>query len=152
MPLIPFTSTPIIIPVSDRTFNDTIIKQKAKFISLNHNQNDKESKATVTVEVYMYGNDNGDYGSLLTGPGFQPYTYNLTADNDCIVKVADGSIVAIRTDEPSEIWNAKALLCEDDVMFQGDFFEMLRETQSIKIGDLIRQHITNADALGRFIK
>lgn len=153
MPLEHYEKTSIEMPVSDRIFNDTIIKQKARFVALNHSQNEIESRATVTAVVSMFANDNGAYGQELTGNGFHPYNVNMVADNNCLVDATDGSIVAIR--EPGESdaqWRAKADLHEKPVMFQGDYFEYLREHQPLIIGDLIRLHITQSDAMGLFTR
>lgn len=150
MPLLPFKSNRIEIALSDRVYNDTIIKQKATFTSLIHTQNEIESRAIITILVTMYANDNGEFGTLLSGPGFQPYQVNLVADNNCIVNAESGEIIAVRTTESTEIWLAKAELLEENAMFQGDFFEMLRDTQPIRIGELIKLHITQADSMNKF--
>ena len=150
MPLAPYTTTQIEIPVTDRVFNDTTIKQKAVFTTLTHTQNEKSSKAVIEVLVSMYANDNGDYGQKLSGQGFSPYFSKLGADNDTIVNAQTGEILLVRTDESDALWQARADMHPDTVMFQADFFLMLRDTQTIEIGNLIKQHITQADALGRF--
>jgi hypothetical protein len=150
MPLVPYTKSDIEIAVSDRIYSDTIIKQKAKFTALHHTQDENGSRVAVTVLVTMYANDNGEYSQELTGQGFKPYYVTLIADNNCLVNVADGAILAIRSIETIMEWQAVATAYEQAVMWQGDFFEMVRETQSINIGALIRQHITAADAIGKF--
>lgn len=151
MPLSPFTPTQIVIPVADRTFNDTIIKQKATFTRLTHHQSETSSSVTVDVTVSMYANDNGVYGMALSGMGFAPYHKSLGADNNTLVDAQTGEILEIKADdEPLDMWLAKAAEHEKLVMFQADFFLMLRDNAPIEIGKLITKHITDADALGRF--
>lgn len=150
MPLSPFTPTQIVIPVADRAYNDTIIKQKAMFTRLTHHQSETSSSVTVDVIVSMYANDNGAYGMPLTGLGFAPYHKSLGADNNTLVDAETGEILAIRADEPQDVWEANAAEHDKLVMFQADFFLMLRDNAPIEIGKLITKHITDADALGRF--
>jgi hypothetical protein len=150
MPRLPYTRQHIELPVSDRVYQDTTFKQKARFTKLVHDQSETESKVVVTVLVTMYANDNGTYGMLMTGKGFQPYPVDMTADNSCLVDAETGEILAERTTESNAHWAAIADLHPKNVMWQGDFFEMLRDSQDIRIGNLITQHIQNADRLGRF--
>jgi len=135
--------------VSDRVVGDTIIKQKATFVSLSHNQNTSGSYASIQVLVEMYANVAGDYGDKLSGPGIGTYYVTMNAENNTIVNAETGAILHVRNGESEAVWQALAELSPEPVMFQGDFFEMLRE-QPVKIADLIRAHIANADALGRF--
>ena len=74
----------------------------------------------------------------------------LVADNDTIVDATTGQILAIRNDETETTWLAKADAYEQDVMLQGDFFEEVCITLPVVIGNLIKEHITNANAMGRF--
>jgi hypothetical protein len=152
MPLIPHIPTPIEVSVSDRKVNDTTIKQKAVFQRLEHRiaYND-EARVAVTVLVELYAADGDSYGEKLVGPGFAGYTVELVADNQTIVDVTTGEILAINTGYKSKMaWEAEAQGYEQPVMFQGDFFELIRDNQPIVIGDLIRQHIAQADAMGKF--
>jgi hypothetical protein len=135
--------------VSDRVAGDTIIKQKATFVSLSHTQNTSGSYASIQVLVEMYANAAGAYGDKLSGPGIGTYHVTMNAANDTIVNAETGTILHVRSGESEGAWQALAELSPQPVMFQGDFFEMLRE-QPVKIADLIRSHIANADALGRF--
>lgn len=150
MALIPYKTEQIIIPVADRIFNDTIIKQKATFTTLTHTQTANGSNVRVEALVTMYSNDNGDYGKPLTGSGFAPYFVTVGADNDTIVNAQTGEILLVRTNESDAFWKAKADTNPEPVMFQADFFIMLRDTQSIEIGELIKKHIIQANNLGRF--
>jgi hypothetical protein len=152
MPLIQHTPQLIEVAVSDRKINDTTIKQKVVFQSLLHRQmSTGESRVGVTVQVNLYAADGDGYGSQLTGNGFTPYMVELVADNQTIVDASNGAILAINTDYKSKAdWEAAANEYEQAVMFQGDFFELLRDNTAIEIGDLIRQHIAQADAMGKF--
>ena len=147
--LISFTSTPIEIPVSDRVSGDTVIKQKATFVSLYHCQENGESKASIDVIVKLYGVSGDTYGAELQGPGFFPYRVTLVADNRTIVNAQTGEIKAIRQFETDEEWIAKAEGFDEPVMFQGDFFEMLRG-MDIKISDLIQANIVHANEMNKF--
>lgn len=140
------------LPVADRQQGDTRIRQRARFVGLAHGQSaDGTCTATITVLVSLYAAEGDGYGEPLTGPGFSPYSATLAADNQTLVAVESGQILAIRQGEQEAAWQAKIeeLSRERDTMLQGDFFEVLRE-QTIKIGDMIRQHIQQADAMGRF--
>lgn len=150
MALVNYKTRKIEIELADRVIADTVIKQKAKFISLYHSQNETDSFATITVTVSLYSADNGVYGAELTGAGFSSYNVVLIADNNTIVNAQTGAILLIRSYESNEVWKATAEQFTENVMFQGDFFEMLRDTQSINIGDLIKQHITQANEMGKF--
>lgn len=154
MPLVPFQTEQITLDVQDRVYAGTTIKQKATFTRLAHTQSANTSNVAIDVRVSMYADDRGAYGPELSGPGFQPYNRQLGADNDTLVNAQTGAILQVRKTgagrESDDIWMAVAELHPEAVMFQADFFLMLRDTQPIKIGDMIRQHITQADALGRF--
>lgn len=151
MPLLPGARALIEIAVASRTIVDTLIKQKAKFVSLLHQQTEAgESLVIVTVRVALFAADGDGFGPALEGPGFSAYEVQLRADNQTVVDAQTGAILAIRLGEPEADWQNKLASYEQPVMLQGDFFEYLRENQPIKIGEMIRQHITQADAMGRF--
>ena len=152
MPLIAHTPTPIEVPVSDRKVNDTTIKQKAIFQRLEHRiLPSGEARVGVNVLVNLYAADGEAFGEKLTGNGFQSYMVELVADNQTIVDASSGAILAINTGYKSKAdWEAQAQAYEQPVMFQGDFFELIRDNQSVEIGGMIRQHIAQADAMGKF--
>jgi hypothetical protein len=140
------------LAISDRQQGDTLIRQRARFLALAHGQSaDGTCTATISVLVSLYAADGDGYGELLTGPGLSPYAVTLTADNQTLVAVQTGQILAIRQGEQEAAWqaNIEELSREQATMLQGDFFEALR-AQPINIGDMIRQHIQQADAMGRF--
>ena len=154
-----YTPTPIVLPVSDRVVGDTVIKQKARFAGLLHLQTDEgECNARITVRVSLYAADAtapDGYGPLLDGPGLSRYTAELVADNNTLVDKRDGSILlyngklAIRQLLSAQEWEEAAAPAY--AMLQGDFFELLRENGLPgTIADMIRLHIQQADAMGRF--
>ena len=152
MPLAPFKSTPIEVVVSDRIINDTVIKQKAVFESLTHRQMNGQSNAIIVLNVTMYASKDGEFGEQLTGDGFLVRRKELTAANDTLVDANTGEVLAVNdTYMPTDEWVKTAEGFKQVVMFQGDFFEFLRDNVAIEIGAVIRQHIANADKLGRFV-
>lgn len=155
MPLITHTPSPIVVEVSDRKINDTVIKQKVVFQRLEHRiQTDGTSRVGVSILVELYAANGTAYGEKLTGNGFNSYYDELVADNNTIVDVQTGDILAINViafgykNQPD--WIQQANDFKQDVMFQGDFFEVMRDSQPVQIGALIRHHITQADAMGKF--
>lgn len=155
MPLISHPPTPIIVEVSDRKINDTVIKQKVVFQRLEHRiQPDGTARVGVSILVELYAASGAGYGEKLSGNGFNPYYDELVADNDTIVDAQTGDILAININgfghKSQDDWTKQANEFKQNVMFQGDFFEVLRDTQPVEIGALIRQHITQADAMGKF--
>ncbi len=151
MPLLPGARTLIEIPVADRVFLDSVIRQKARFVSLVHHQYESgESLAHIAVEVRLYAADGDGFGPVLDGPGFAPYRVELAADNQTVVDAQTGAILAIRQGEAEADWQEKLTGYAQPVMLQGDFFEYLRENVDVRIGDMIRLHIAQADAMGRF--
>jgi hypothetical protein len=155
MPLILYTPSVIELAVSDRVAGDTRVRQKARFVSLFHQQTPEgESSVRIVVCVRLYAAAGDDYGPALTGPGFSSYEATLGADNRTLVDARPehaGDVLAIREfGQTQASWQAVVDSFEQPTMLQGDFFEMLRDNQPVQIGDIIRQHIMRADALGRF--
>ncbi len=151
MARIPFTRTLIEVPVADRRIGDTLIKQKFRFTTLTHEQNlDGVCRVAINGVVTMYASEGGEYGPALTAAGFTARPVTMAADNQTLVDAATGAILAIQQDESAAEWAARINSFPQDTMLQGDFFEYLREHADVRIGDLIRQHIAQADALGRF--
>lgn len=77
----------------------------------------------------------------------------MQAQDNTLVSVADGKkglILATRTNESAEEWEAVAAQIAEPVLGQGDFFELLRDTQAVEIRAMIELHIRQADAQGRF--
>lgn len=145
MAQLPFSRTHIELPVADRLPG---IKQKARFVRLSHGQADNgQCDATITVLVTMYAADGEGYGPALSGPGFSSYLVDLTADNNCLVDATTGAVLARRNGINSVDWQATIDSFAQPTMLQGDFFEYLREHVDVRIGDLIRLHITQADAV-----
>jgi hypothetical protein len=156
MPLVPFAPPLIELPISDLQVGDTLIRRKARFESLLHQQSaDGQSFVRITVRVCPYAAAGAGYGQALTGPGFASYQAQLGADNMTLVDASSGeqagAILAVRgLGQTDEDWQAVAAAFAQPVMLQADFFVYLRENEAIKIADVIRHHIQRADALGRF--
>ena len=152
MPLQAYPRTPITLPVADRRVADTLVRQQAMFLQLTHTQaEDGQCRATVTVRVDLYAAAGDGYGQRLMGNGFSSYTVQLVAANDTLVDAQTGAILAIQLPGQSGAdWQAHLDSFSQATMLQGDFFEYLRENQPIKIGDMIRQYIQQADAAGKF--
>lgn len=151
MPLLAHTPTIIELPVADRVAGDTLIRQKARFVSLLHTQSPAgECRAVITVLVSLYAADGPGFGPALQGLGFQNYTVELVAANDTLVDAETGQILAMHQGQDAETWQALCNGYTRPVMLQGDWFEAIRETQPVLIGEMIRQHIQQADAMGRF--
>ncbi len=152
MPRLPFSRTIIDVPVCDRQFGDTLIKQRARFTTLTHEQNlDGTCRVAISVVVTMHATVAGEYGEPLAAPGFTARPYVLAADNSALVDVTPGAtfgaILARRgAMETEQQWLDRTDTFAQPTMLQGDFFEYLRENQDVRIGDLIRQHITQSDA------
>jgi hypothetical protein len=152
MALAPYTPTSIVLPVADRVLGTTVLKQLATFVSLHHDYDAHDQpQARIVVSVQMFGiGPDGSLGPALVGDGFSKREIVLMAANDTLVDAATGEILAIRTFAAGENWQAVLDRYEQPTMLQGNFFEYLRDNAAINIGGLIRQHIQNADALGRF--
>ena len=156
MPLVPYVPPLIDLPISDLQVGDTLIRRRARFESLLHQQDASgQSFVRITVRVCPYAADGAGYGEALTGPGFASYQAQLGADNATLVDAtpgeAAGAILAVRAlGQSDEAWQAVADSFAQPVMPQADFFVYLREKEAIKIADVIRHHIQRADALGRF--
>ena len=153
MALITHPRTLIEVPLTDRVFDDTTIKQDAIFIGLRHDQNHDTGVGivSITVLVKSFASDNGAKGIYLGDKGMYDKRIDLVADNDTIVNAATGEILAIRTRmmTPND-WQSIIDALTVDYAYQGDFFIQLREAAPIVIGDMIRQHIAQADAMGKF--
>jgi len=147
MPLFPFEHQPIEVPVTDRSTASTTIKQKARFLTLHASQNPLSGEITVTIRVRvdLYADDNGQYGELLTGKGLTSYEVSLLADNNTAVDPQTGAVRHIRTAQTTDEWQALLAADEAPLMLQGDWFEMLLNTQQVAIGPMLRQFIEQAD-------
>jgi hypothetical protein len=156
MPLLPFTPPLIELQISDLQVGDTLIRRKARFESLLHQQEaGGQSFVRIVVRVCPYAAQGSGYGPALSGPGFASYSAQLGADNRTLVDATPGeqagSILAVRElGQSDEAWQTVVDSYPQATMLQADFFVYLRENEPIKIADVIRHHITRADALGRF--
>jgi hypothetical protein len=155
MPQQPYTPSIIELPVSDLQYGDTRVRQKARFKSLFHEQTPEgESSVRIVVIVSPYAAEGDGFGPLLSNKVFKSYECPLMADNLTLVDARAefaGEVLATRVLGQSDAdWQVIVDGFEQPTMLQGDFFEMLRDTQAVPIGGLIRQHIMRADALGRF--
>jgi len=155
MPLITPLLPVIESPVSDRVSGDTRFRQKALFLNMFHQQLPNGiASVQVVVRVSLYAADAtapDGYGPRLTGSGLSSYESTLTADNTTLVDAATGEQLAQKPLGQTDVeWQAVIASFSQNTMLQGDFFLMLRESQPVQIGDMIRHHIQQADAMGRF--
>jgi hypothetical protein len=158
MPLYPALRQRIIIPLTNLVFGDTIIKQQGIFLELRHAQDAAGvCQATIDVQVVPYAAEGDDYGPMLPARKVNITVDTLYANNDSIVDASTGAILRIRkplTDmarESESEWLAIAEAYAQSVMFQGDFFEVMRRFSPIDIEEMIITHIQQADAMGRFL-
>jgi hypothetical protein len=147
MGLISHTQTPIEVEVSDRVYNGTIFKQKARFKDMFIHQDDYDGVCTVKVTVIVspYANNNGAYGERINGKGLSSYEIPLVADNNCAVDPKTGAVKYMRGDQMLEDWLMILGTKEEPLMLQGDYFEMLMHDQSVPIGPMLKDFILQAD-------
>jgi hypothetical protein len=134
----------IIIPVQDLVYADTAFKQKAHFIELRHRYQ-HGPYASIDVDVYRYSADPSKpdgYGDII--PNIPPRRFTLEAKNDTLVEKKSGRILASAQDPELDAysWDEKFPF---PTMLQGNYFAWVRDNVEIKMGDLIRFHIVNAD-------
>jgi hypothetical protein len=155
MPIQPYTPEPFELEVADRVVGQTVVKQKVRFLRLEHD--DEARTCTVHVRVLPFAvAPDGGYGELLSAPIFQYPLDAIVASNSRLVDQRTGNILAERfatkadgstgtdTDWLEAIERLKA--SEVPAMYQGDYFLWLRDNQPLLIGEVIRQYIRQADA------
>lgn len=151
MPLLTPPRDLIQMPVADRRLGDTVVRQLATFVQLRHVQElNGECSAVIALRISLFAAAGEGFGPALAGPGFSDYMAELRADNNCLVVAQTGKILAVRGNETEADWLERCNAFAGDTMLQGDFFRALREGQAVKIGEMIRQYIQNADAAGKF--
>jgi hypothetical protein len=168
MPLVALPTQIIEMPVADRVFGATVIKQKARYQKLIIGDENGTTTVQLLVKVTQYAFDaeTGGYGAQLP-VDFPERLITLLADNDTAVKPTDGTLLYIKmsnsaalnclTGKLEEIpqtgggtWRTYLAAKPEPLALQGDFFSLLRDTQPVLIAGLIRQHIQQADAMGKF--
>ena len=155
---------PIELPVSDRVFQDTILKQKAWYDVIEIRQlRGGGAEAVLWVEVRAYARLGEGYGEPLPPGTVMPRRIGLRADNNTAVtpegelryllineaqalNLVTGATEPITTD-----WHDFLRAKDESLYLQGDLFAQLRDRQDVRIRHLILLHITNADAMGRFL-
>jgi len=151
MPIQPYTPPPFELEVSDLVRGKTHLKQKVRFLRLEHD--DANRTATVHIQVVPYAlAEDGSYGEAQTRPPFTSYFDAIVASNSRLVDMRNGAILAERsfgTPAADADWLAAIARIETSAvpaMYQGDYFLYLRDNQPLIIGDVIRQYIQQADA------
>lgn len=142
------------LPVTNLVVAGTIVRQKARFKKLEHEQHDDGTCTVlivVVLECYAAGADPDEYGPKLTGQRFIVEPFKHWGDNDTIVDAATGVTLRIRTNETPEQWEAVHEEYPQATINQGDFFELMRRNGVLDIDDLITYHIQEADRLGRYL-
>jgi hypothetical protein len=147
MALLPYQHTVIEVDVSDRIVNNTIIKQKARWLSMLAAQDALSDLLTVQVRVRvsLYANDNGEYGPPLTGKGLSTYDVTLIADNNTAVNPGTGEVRCIRNNETDEEWLTLVASHHEVLMYQGDWFAKLLNEQAVMIAPMLRDFMLQAD-------
>jgi hypothetical protein len=147
MPLVPFEHQYIDVEVSDRVSAGTVIKQRARFLSMLATQHPTAGVVIVTIKVRvdLFADNMGQYGEQLQGKGLSSYDVTLLADNNSAVDPATGAVLLMRTNQLDTEWQQQLASYPAPLMLQGDWFEMLLNTQSVAIGPMLRQFIEQAD-------
>lgn len=152
--LITYISQPIIVRVADRMQGtQAIAGQEVRFVRLEHEEFGRFApRVVITLHVTLYSLDtNGNFLAPLTDDRVGAYSSQLAADNNTVVDATTGAILATRLPGTSaEQWDATLAAFPGDYMYQGTFFLKMRDHQSVVIGDMIRLHIVQADAMGKF--
>ncbi len=115
----------IIIDIPDLVVGDISLKRKAELFTMTYNQTKKFLKLTWIVS----------YPDLQGIKGLSSYTKESIADNTTIVDVATGNILT--ADENGNY--------PGDYIGQYDWFNMVAETQTVQVHDMIRQYGLQAD-------
>jgi hypothetical protein len=92
----------------------------------------------------------GELGPPYENKATQEYEVSLVGDNNTIVDAATGEILLIKTTQDVPEWDDIAEAYPQMVMYQGDFFELVRKHSPLDLEEMIEQNIRQADAMGRF--
>lgn len=178
MPLFDIPVESIIVPVSDRVQEATLIKQKARFVDISMPDNPAEPSVKLHIMVHMYAaTAEGEYGNALNEQIHPPYAKTLVADNNTAVYFnpqdpqdpQNGAIRFIQLQQDStaldfitrqvvelpavengSAWRSFLQAQAAPLALQGNFFAKVRDTASVVIRELVEHHISQADLMGRF--
>lgn len=151
MPLLSATRQLLELAICDKDFNGLLLKQKARFTSLTYSQAPTgECSAQIMVLISLYAPAGDDYGPQLPYAAFPPRPETLRADNQTLVEVATGRILAQRNGAQEADWQATIARFEQNTMLQADYLATLAEEEPVKLNDMIRRYIQQADAAGKF--
>lgn len=151
MPIQAYTPPPFELEVSDLVRGRTRLKQKVRFLRLEHDDATRTATVHILVIPFAVANDDG-YGDAQTRPPFTSYEDAIVASNNRLVDMRDGTILAERkflTPTADADWLADIARVQASTvpaMYQGDYFLYLRDNQPLVIGEVIRQYIRQADA------
>ena len=154
MAIQPYTPPAFELAVADRVVGKTIVKQKVRFLRLEHDDQARTATVHILVMPHAVAEDDS-YGPALTTPPFTAYADTIVASNNRLVDMRDGTILAERyknadgsagTDADWQETIDRITASEVPAMYQGDYFLYLRDNQPLVIGDVIRQYIQQADA------
>lgn len=134
MAQITLTTVDIILEIPDLVISDTVIKRKAQLFTMTYNQHAKY--LTLNWTIQHYANNAGGYGAYV-GDSIPDKTKESIADNSVMVDVTTGTILI-----PDSSGNY-----DQSINYAGqyDWFNMIAETQPIKVHDMIRQYGAAAD-------
>lgn len=145
MPLIAIPNVNIEIDIPDLVVNEQLsLKRKAKLFTMTYNQSAKYLTLSWIVS----------YPDLIDVKGFSPYSKESIADNTTMVDVNTGAILApiiTQVQDTNEDGTPKVDAEGNPVMIdqttypgdyigQYDWFNMVAETQAVKVHDMIRQY------------
>lgn len=169
MPLLQLPISAIELPVSDRVLEGTIVKQRVTFDRMNILAEAGVVHVVqlfLTVRLFAVTAENG-YGPELTGKGFSAYPVVLIADNNTAVDPATGDLLYIRLTEATVLnflagtveempavqpgedrWHSYLDEKPEPLELQGRHFWYLSENVDVRIHDLIKKNIRQADAMG----
>ena len=154
MPIQSYSPAPFELEVADLVRDQTTVKQKARFTRLEHDDAARTCIVHILVTPYALATDGG-YGEALTRPPFAAYADTIVANNNRLVDMRDGSILAERrkkadgTPGTDADWQQAIEDAEASgvpAMYQGDYFCYLRDNVDLNIGSVIRRYIEQADA------
>lgn len=138
------------VDIRDRVFGGTTIKQKALFTDLHIHQDvdNGQTQLRMIVITRNFENNEGEYGALISQNEIPYRVFELLANNDCVIDLSTGMPYSIRYLTPiGELtWDQVMINTADkQLMYQGDFFQMLQFTQDIRLTPMIEKFIRDAD-------
>jgi hypothetical protein len=130
MPLISIPPVQIEIDIPDLILGTVTLKRKATVFTMTYNQATKTLTLTWIVS----------YTDLQGIKGLSSYSKESIADNSTMVDVATGAIIHPVTTTDAATGETTTSYGDGNYIGQYDWFNMIAETLSIKVHNLIRQY------------